>query len=345
LTTNAAQLVWRGFDGTVLPTWLSRLVEAGRCSGLVLFARNVEHPAQVHALAASAQRAAGGVPFPVAVDQEGGRVQRLREPHFTRFPAARVAAELGADHVREVGRAMGEELRAAGVNLDFAPVADVQSGVGGVIGDRSFGGDPHTVTRAALAWLEGLEGASVAGCAKHFPGHGDASCDSHEDLPAAHEDDARHLPPFGALVEAGVRSVMVGHLLARSVDAERPATLSARWVGERLRRACGFGGVVFTDDLEMGAITRRWPVDEAAVLAVEAGCDALLVCTRRESQDAAAEALVREAERSAAFARRVRRSAERIGRLRATLSGPAAAFDPSALRTAEHLRLAGLRGE
>ena len=343
---HPGKLIWRGFDGTRLPGWLATLVDRDRCGGIVLFARNVEEPGQVLGLAREAcARRGGDGALPVAVDQEGGRVARLREPHFTGFPPARRMAAASQDLIEAAGRAMGEEMAACGINVDFAPVLDVQEGLEGVIGDRAFAGDPDGATRPALAWLRGLEAAGVAGCVKHFPGHGDASCDSHVDLPLVDGDlerlRKRHVPPFRAAREAGVRAVMVAHLLVPQADASRPASLSPSIVETMLRGEIGFDGLVVTDDLEMGAVTRRYGVGEAAVLAVEAGCDALLVCASRERQEEAVETLAGEAGASPAFAARIERAAARLERFASTLRPPPAALDPGRLRSAAHHAIAG----
>lgn len=319
---------------------------AGQCQGVVLFGRNVQDPHQLHSLCREAGRAHSGASAPfVCVDQEGGRVARLKDPHFTRFPPARsMAAPDDLSLLESLGRAMGEEMAAVGINLDFAPVMDVQKSADGVIGDRSFGADPTEAARRALAWLRGLEKTGVKGCVKHFPGHGDASCDSHVDLPTVQGDaDAtriRHLPPFMQAVGEGVGAVMVGHLVVPHVDPGRPATLSAPLVTGILRREMGFDGVVITDDMEMGAITSRWGVGEAAVLAVEAGCDAILVCANRERQEEAVQALVREASRSEAFGHLVARSMARLERLARTLRRVPDALYADAIRSARHLSLA-----
>lgn len=344
MTPHPEKLIWRGFPGTRVPGWLAELLAAGRCGGIVLFGRNVENPRQLWEIAREACSSyAGPSTLPVAVDQEGGRVARLREPHFTAFPPARTMAG-ASDRLEAAGRAMGEEMATCGINLDFAPVMDVQAGMDGVIGDRAFGGDPDTVTRCALAWLKGLESSGVAGCAKHFPGHGDSSCDSHVDLPLADGDIARirqhHVPPFTAALDSGVRAVMVAHLLVPDTDPDRPSSLSPAMVEGILRAEAGFEGVVLTDDLEMGAVTRRWPVGEAAVMAVEAGCDALLVCESRDLQEEASESLAREAETSPAFRARVARSVARLEALSLSLRPPPSTFEPGTLRCDAHLSIA-----
>ncbi len=280
----AGQLLFVGFQGTSLPEDLAELVAAGRIGGVVLFARNVESPEQLCALVRRLHAAApDDAPLLVAVDQEGGRVQRLREP-WTVWPSMR---RIG-DHddpatTRAFAAALAAELLDAGIGLDFAPVVDVATEPSNpVIGDRSFGDTAARVSLHACAFIEALQAAGVAACAKHFPGHGDTTCDSHLELPRLPHDLARlrriELPPFRAAIEAGVASVMTAHILFPSLDPERPATLSPN-VLRILREELGFEGVVFSDDLEMRAVADRHPIGECVRGALEAGVDALLVCS------------------------------------------------------------------
>jgi beta-N-acetylhexosaminidase len=247
-------------------------------------------------------RAAGHErPLMIAVDQEGGRVQRMREP-WTRWPPLRALGRTDSeDLARRMGEALAHELKACGVRWDFAPVVDVDTNPDNpVIGDRSFGDDPGQVGRLATAMIAGLQRGGLAACAKHFPGHGDTDVDSHLELPAVDHSLSRleeiELPPFRAAIEAGVASVMTSHVLVRELDDERPATLSPRLVSGLLREELGFGGVVATDDMDMKAVAKRWQPGEAAVLAAGAGCDVLCYCADHDAQVEAVEALVRAVE-------------------------------------------------
>jgi beta-N-acetylhexosaminidase len=200
---------------------------------------------------------------------------------------------------------VGTELAGLGFTIDFAPVLDVNTCADNpVIGDRAFGDDAETCARFGAAWVRGLQGAGLLACGKHFPGHGDTSKDSHVDLPVVHQSaermDRLELVPFRAAIAAGVAAMMTAHVVYPALDPERPATLS-RAVCTDLRRASAFSGMLVSDDLEMQAIAARMQVEEAAVLAVAAGCDALLVCWSHDKQERAIEALVHEAEHSPAF--------------------------------------------
>jgi beta-N-acetylhexosaminidase len=251
---------------------------------VVLFKRNLETPEQVRALVASLHTAAPThAPLLVAIDQEGGRVQRLRDP-WTEWPSMRRVAERDDPEVTAaLAAALARELRDLGIALDFAPVVDVDTNPANpVIGDRSFGRTPEQVARHARAFILALQAGGVAACAKHFPGHGDTAQDSHHELPRLDHDLARlravELPPFRAAIEAGVASVMTAHVLLPRLDAERPATLSPAAL-RLLREELGYDGVVFSDDLEMRAVADRFPIRERVLGPLRAGVDALLVCS------------------------------------------------------------------
>jgi beta-N-acetylhexosaminidase len=225
----------------------------------------------------------------VCIDHEGGRVIRPPAP-ITRFDYAR---RWGA-RAEEVGSAMATELRSLGVNLDFAPVLDVDTNPDNpVIGPRAFGRTPEVVAAAGTAFIAGLQGGGVLGCAKHFPGHGDTSVDSHYALPVvdctAAELRARELRPFAAAVAAGVRTVMIGHILVPSIDEVNPATLSQAMIGGVLRGELGFTGVVVTDDVGMGAISELFRDAGNAARVLLAGGDIITVCAEWTGTDRAVE--------------------------------------------------------
>ncbi|MBM4362476.1 MAG: glycoside hydrolase family 3 protein, partial [Deltaproteobacteria bacterium] len=230
------------------------------------------------------------------------------------LPPMRVLGTL--DHAglaRRAGAVVGEELRALGYNVDFAPVLDVDSNPKNpVIGDRSFGRNPLRVGELGTAFGLGLQDRGVLACGKHFPGHGDTSVDSHLALPVVHrtraELEAVDLVPFRRAVEA-LGSLMTAHVVFDGLDPGFPATLSRKILHELLRREMGYTGLVFSDDLEMRALADRMTVEEAAVGAIRAGCDVLLVCQTPALADRAYEALVREAERDSEFLARVSHSA------------------------------------
>jgi beta-N-acetylhexosaminidase len=264
--------------------------------GLIVFDRNLGAPAEIARLTLDLEEAAGRRLL-LGIDQEGGRVCRLRLPGLT-FCSARRLGELDDPAVtRAVARALGEQLAALGLNLDFAPVLDVNSNPHNpVIGDRSYGATPEQVTRHGLAALAGFREGGVLPVVKHFPGHGDTGVDSHLALPVQPADRERldrvELPPFRAAIEAGAPVVMSSHILFPALDPDLPATLSPRFLTGLLREELGFTGLIVTDCLEMQGIAARWTPEEAAVLAVSAGADLLVVCHTAATQLRMRDALV-----------------------------------------------------
>lgn len=278
--------------------------------GIILFRRNYESPEQIAALVREIR--ALRPQLLIAVDQEGGRVQRFREG-FTRLPpAARYeAAADGEDLAETAGWLMAAELRAVDVDFSFAPVLDVEAGISQVIGDRSFSSDPETAGRLALAFALGMRRAGMATVGKHFPGHGGVAEDSHLALPVDHrhldEIERRDLTTFRALIDQGLEGIMPAHVVYRQVD-ERPAGFSPFWLREVLRRRLGFDGAVFSDDLSMAGAAYAGGYVDRARLALEAGCDMVLVCNAPPAAAQVLDALSLEASDP--------RRAARLGRMR-----------------------------
>ena len=299
---QAGQLAIAGFAGHSIPIELRELAQEFDLGGIILFARNVESPEQVAEIAREARALRKELPLWVSVDQEGGRVARLRHP-FTVWPPMATLGRAGDDLlVGRFARALAAELRAVGITLDYTPVLDVRTNSRNtVIGDRALGERPEDVARLGRVLIEALQAAGIAACGKHFPGHGDTVADSHVELPLVeHPPDrleAVEFVPFRAAVEAGVAAMMMGHLLVPSLDEERPATLSRAIVTGLLKEQLGFDGVVMTDDLEMKALSARHATPEATVMALVAGCDVALMCgPSQEVQAAALEAIVHAVE-------------------------------------------------
>jgi beta-N-acetylhexosaminidase len=277
------QVLMVGIPGPRLDAVARELVRDLKVGGVILFARNIEGPEQVWELTRDLQRealAATGRPLLIAVDQEGGRVQRLKAP-FTIIPPAR---ELGTtrspEEVKHLALQVARELVLVGINVNLAPVLDVPRSLACPQWDRAYGTDPEDAARYGVAAIQGYLAGGVIPVAKHFPGLGDTGVDSHEVLPLAQSGDAERqvdLWPFRQAVAAGVPMVMTAHLQVPEWDA-RPATLSAVALQDWLRRRLGFNGVIITDDLEMGAIATRLPVSHGATKALAAGADLLLIC-------------------------------------------------------------------
>ncbi len=270
-----------GFEGTTAPRELRELLRQG-LAGVAIYPRNFSSAEGLAALT-SEIHAAAGRPVLIGIDQEGGTRFSLPEP-FTQWPSPEELGKLGdTDAVRDVARAIGREIAAAGCNLDFAPMLDLHlNPASPVTKVRSYGADPEIVGRMGAAFLAGLSDAGVIGCAKHFPGHGEAQVDPHEDLPVfqgtAERLEKVELIPFAAAIAAGTTTIMTAHILLPKVDAEQPASLSRKILTEILREKMGFGGLILADDLAMGAIARRYSVGDAVVATFSAGADIAMLC-------------------------------------------------------------------
>jgi beta-N-acetylhexosaminidase len=275
--------------GTAVSAEERELLRHPLVGGVILFTRNYADPDQLTALV-NAIHAARSPPLIVAVDQEGGRVQRFRAG-FSRLPPARrigrefdLNARAAVALARAIGWLMAAELRAHGVDISFAPCVDLDLGLSEVIGERAFHANPDTVSQLALAWMHGMREAGMAATAKHFPGHGAVAADSHLTLPVDRRplaDLAPDLTPYRWLIANGLPAVMVAHVLFPAIDVA-PASLSARWIRDVLRGELRFQGVVFADDLSMGGAAAAYgDVVTRARQALSAGCDMLPVCNNR----------------------------------------------------------------
>jgi beta-N-acetylhexosaminidase len=342
-----------GFEGLAASTDLKALLREFHVGHVILFSRNVAGPEQVAELVRelqSAARSAGhDTPLLVAVDQEGGRVARLKEP-WTVWPPPRAVGKTGSEEkARRVGAALAAELGACGIALDFAPVVDVDTNPRNpVIGDRSFGAEPDLVGRLGAALIRGLQEGGVAACAKHFPGHGDTEQDSHVELPAVDHSRSRldevELPPFRAAIAAGVAAVLTAHVLFREIDPSLPASLSPSLTDGLLRKELGFAGVIVTDDLEMKAVATRWTPARLAVGAARAGADLLAFCRDPGGQTEAIEGLIRAAETGEIPFKEMEAAGGRVARLKERFLTGYRDPDPRAARlaagSAEHRALA-----
>lgn len=282
---RAGQRLVVGLAGASLSDAERDFIHEVQPGGFVLFKRNVEEPGQVRELNRELRSLLDASVPPIrCVDQEGGRVQRVREP-ATLWPPMRFVGNVDrAAFTEEVGRALGREVRALGFDLDFAPVADVDSNPANpIIGDRAFSRRADRAGVHAAAFIRGMQAEGCIACAKHFPGHGDTATDSHLELPVVEKDpdelEEVELRPFAPCIAAGVGTVMTAHVLYPAWDELVPATMSRRILHRILRQDLGFRGVVVSDDLEMKAVRGRYPVDQQLRLASAATVDVFLVCS------------------------------------------------------------------
>src|SRR5688572_22759079 len=301
---DIGQYLIGSMPGTSVPAELRSLAREFDLGGVILFSRNIEAPEQVAELAANSEALGRTSPAWISVDQEGGRVARLKEP-FTKWPPMATLGRAGKASealAERFAKALADELLAVGITLDYAPVLDIHTNPKNpVIGDRALAERAEDVARLGRVIIRALQGAGLAACGKHFPGHGDTSTDSHFELPLIEHPpdrlDAVELVPFKAAIEAGVAFIMTAHILVPALDEERPATLSPAVVDDLLKSKLGYSGLVLTDDLEMKAISSRFPTPEATVRAIAAGVDVVLLCgASQEPQFAAMEALVHAVE-------------------------------------------------
>lgn len=283
-----------GLSGLTLTNAERGLIRDADPAGFILFGRNVADPAQLRALTDSLRDAAGRADLAILVDQEGGRVARLRPPHWPAFPAAGRFAALyekapmsAIEAARANGMLIAHALAGAGINVNCAPMLDVRGAdADAIVGDRAFGTEPMQVAALGRAMLDGLAAGGVAGVIKHMPGHGRARADSHHALPVVEEsaeDLAADLAPFRALAPRALMG-MTAHILYSAWDPERPATLSPTVIGKIIRGEIGFDGLLMSDDIAMQALSG--PVGERAQAALAAGCDVVLHCSGEAADNA-----------------------------------------------------------
>ena len=338
LLRDIGELLWFGFEGTTAPPLLADQIARGACGAVIIFRRNLVKQASATAAAVGHEAidveaivalnrslheaAPKDSPLLIAVDQEGGVVQRVRAPATVWPPMRRfdeVALAPGEDVAlaEAVGEAMGRELAALGFDIDFAPILDIHTNdANPIIGDRAFGRNAADVSRRALAFARGMERAGMLGCGKHFPGHGDTTTDSHLELPRVDQPWSRlqavELAPFAAAAHTSMPMIMTAHVVFAALDDQVPATLSGKVIDGLLRKQLGYQGVIVSDDLDMKAVADNVGVAVAAVSAIRAGCDVLLCCRDLEHQRIAFESLREAAQRDANLRTRVAESAARV---------------------------------
>ena len=315
------QLFMVGFTGTTVTPELTSFIKEYKPGGVILFSRNLESIEQIVELTNELQRASSTSPLLISIDQEGGRVSRLPKG-FTIFPSCELIGRCNSSELAYAAAAtIATELKAVGINMNMAPVLDVNSNPDNpVIGDRAFSSVPEEVGEMALVTVAGLQDNKVVACGKHFPGHGDTNADSHKELPVVEASrerlEAMEFPPFRRAVAAGVATMMTAHVLYKGLDDQLPATLSPGIITNLLREEMRYDGVVLTDDLEMHAIVDHYGVGDAAVRAVLAGCDVLLICKERDREIAAFEAVEKAVASGIIDGERLNQSVARIQRVK-----------------------------
>lgn len=311
-----------GFEGTEPTKEILSFIKEDKIGGIILFKRNIQSVEQLKGLIDKLQDASSEKLF-IAIDQEGGRVSNLPRSFIDMPPMG----DLGKADLIEaeklanaLGIELGHKLLSLGINIDFAPVLDVLTNPGNkVIGNRSFGDKPEIVARLACEQIRGMDSVGLISCGKHFPGHGDTLEDSHELLPRVSHDRNRlneiELKPFRAAIECGVPTMMSAHVIYENVDPKNPATLSKLILTDILRKELGFDGVVFSDDMEMKAISHNYNFGESTIQAINAGCDILLVCKTPALQRTAIDSVKKAIDNGSISQSRLSESLARIGRL------------------------------
>jgi len=316
LELHIGQLLIIGFDGTDLSPRAASLLKKIQPAGVILFARNITGAAQTHTLLRECQKQ---VPTPLftCVDLEGGTVDRFRNVIGPAPSPAEVFATGSRALFRKHGRIIGENCRALGFNVDFAPVLDLAFEASRkVMSSRAVSADPKQVVAYAREFLRGLADAGVLGCGKHFPGLGEATLNTHHELPSVNKPLRKmweqDLVPYRAL-RRELPLVMVSHAAFPAItNGRQPASLSKEWITDILRKRIGYRGLICSDDLEMGGVLAAAPIEQAAIAHIRAGGDLALICHQESFVLRAHEALIHEAERDPKFARRIHESAERV---------------------------------
>ena len=325
------QMLMSGFEGTTLNAETEDLIRNHHVGGLILFSRNYENPGQLHALVRDLQGVAAststGLPLFISVDQEGGRVARLTKP-FTKYPPLCCLGHAQSESLAyRFGQSLASELADVGINMDYAPVLDVHTNPDNpIIGDRAIASDPETVAKLANSFIKGFRDKGMIPVGKHFPGHGDTHVDSHLDLPTVKRDAATlesvELVPFRETIAQGLEVIMTAHVIYTAWDAKNTATFSKTILQDILRQKLGFQGIIMSDDLEMKAVEKYFPLDAFPRMGVEAGVDIFLICNSVEKIKTLHDQLIQDVDNGTIPIAPIKQSVERILHLKKNLLSP-----------------------
>lgn len=320
---KVGQMIIVGLDGYSIDDNAKKMIENYHVGGFILFSKNVKDSAQVVSLTNSLKQtnSINKIPLFISVDEEGGKVTRVPSS-FKKLPTNKVIATKNNPELSyKIGELLGDEVKSLGYNLDFAPVLDINSNPNNpVIGDRSFGSTPEIVTKLGVQTMKGIQSKNVIPAVKHFPGHGDTSVDSHKGLPTVNNDLNRlnsfELIPFQEAIKESADIVMVAHILLPKIDSKYPASMSKTIITDTLRGQLNYDGVVITDDMTMGAISKGYKIEDAVVTSINAGSDIALVCFGNDTQIAAINSLKKAVETGTIKPETIDKSVYRILKLK-----------------------------
>jgi len=319
LEEKVGQLVMVGINGYENDANSIQLIKNHHVGGFVLLKQNVKDTKQMLALINSLKdtNSVNKIPLFLAIDEEGGRISRMPD-EFMKIPSSQRIGELNNSELSyQLGGILGDELKSFGLNMDFAPVLDVNSNPKNpVIGDRAFGNEPSLVRKLGIQTMKGLQSRNIISVVKHFPGHGDTSVDSHVGLPTVNHDldrlNSLELVPFEAAIENNAEAIMMAHILLPKIDSHNPASFSEKIISDLLRKDLNFKGVVITDDITMGAVVNNYDIGEVAVKSINAGSDIVLVCHDYLKEEAVIKAIQKAAENGNISMDRIDQSVYRI---------------------------------
>jgi beta-N-acetylhexosaminidase len=348
LNEKIGQMMVTGFPGTCLNLEIEDLIVNHHIGGVILFERNFENPEQLTRLIQDLQQLAlstkASTPLFISVDQEGGRVSRLKPP-FTKFPDPCCLGVARSESLaKRFGLALGREMRAVGINVDYAPVLDINTNPQNpIIGKRAFSDKSEWAAKLGVAFMAGFKEAGVLAVGKHFPGHGDTSQDSHLTLPHVDRDSVTlnkvEIQPFKAAIQNGLDIIMTAHVIYHAWDEKLPATFSVPILQNLLREKLGFNGLIISDDLEMKAVEDHIPFESFATLGTKAGIDLFLICHDWEKTKAFLKQMIKDVESGEIPEQKIEQSVERVLKVKGAMPPVGSGLTDLETRVHEHQAL------